>query len=126
MLSVVITPAGGPEELATLFARLVPAAVDGLVREVIYAGAADAAVEEICEATGARIAADVQAALAQAKGPWVLIAPAAFRPPEDWQDQAAAHVAHRAGPTKIRGVRPSRFPFFARVASAELRPLIRT
>lgn len=120
MLSVVITPAGGPEDLASLFARLVPAAVDGLVREVIYAGAADATIEEICEATGARIAAGPDAALAQAKGPWVLVAPATFRPPEDWQDRAAAHVAHRTGPLRIRAARAG---WFARSPSAELRPL---
>ncbi|HEX2558868.1 cell wall biosynthesis glycosyltransferase [Phenylobacterium sp.] len=123
MLSVVITPAGGPEDLAFLFARLVPAAVDGLVREVIYAGAADATVEEICEATGARIAEGLGAALAQAKGPWVLVAPATFRPPEDWQDRAAAHLAHRTGALRIKGVRTG--GWFARNPSAELRPLAR-
>ncbi|MFC3080333.1 hypothetical protein ACFODL_19715 [Phenylobacterium terrae] len=121
MLSVVITPAGGPEDLASLFARLVPAAVDGLVREVIYAGAADATVEEICEATGARVVAGVEAALAQAKGPWLLMAPATFRPPEDWQDRAAAHVAHRSGALRIRGMRTG--GWFSRSPSAELRPL---
>lgn len=121
MLSVVITPAGGPEDLASLFARLVPAAVDGLVREVIYTGAADAIVEEICEATGARIVDGLEAALTQAKGPWLLITPATFRPPEDWQDRAAAHAAHRSGPLKIKGARTG--GWFARAPSAELRPL---
>lgn len=120
MLSVVITPAGGPEDLASLFARLVPAAVDGLVREVIYAGDADAAIEEICEATGARIVAGVEAALAQARGSWVLVAPATFRPPDDWQDRAAAHLAHRSGRLRISGVRTG--GWLSRSPSAELRP----
>lgn len=123
MLSVVITPAGGPEDLASLFSRLVPAAVDGLVREVIYAGAADAEAEQICEATGARIADGLEAALAQARGPWVLIAPATFRPSDDWQDRAAAHVAHRSGSLTLKGLRTG--GLFARRTAAELRPLSR-
>ena len=121
MLSVVITPAGGPEDLASLFARLVPAAVDGLVREVIFAGLADADIGRICEATGARVAAGLDAALGEAKGPWVLLAPATFRPPDDWQDRAAAHVAHRSGSLKIKGARTG--GLFTRSPSAELRPL---
>lgn len=121
MFSVVIRPAGEAEDLAGLFARLVPAAVEGLVREVLYAGPATAEVEALCDASGARIAGSLEAALAAARGPWLLIAPATFRPTEDWQARAAAHVAQRSGPLKLKGSRAG--GLFSRAVVAELRPL---
>jgi hypothetical protein len=120
MLSIVITPHGGPEDLANLFARLVPAAVEGLVREVIYAGPAEAAIEALCEATGAQTAVSLEAARSRARGPWLLIAPASFRPAEDWQDRVVAHMAHRSGPLRLKGAKTG--GLFARTATAELRP----
>lgn len=120
MLSVVITPAGGPGDLAFLLARLTPAVVEGLVREAFYAGAAAPDIERICEAAGVDLADSLKGAEARARGGWLLVAPATFRPADDWQALAAAHMAHRSGRLKMRGVRPG--GLLTRAATAELRP----
>jgi hypothetical protein len=121
MLSVIVTPPGGPDDIANLFARLVPAAVDGLVREVFYAAPDADQLAPLCEEAGARTATSLEAARGQARGPWLLIAPATFRPAEDWQDRVGAHLARGSGVLKLKGIKPG--GLFARAPTAELRPL---
>jgi hypothetical protein len=97
MISVVITPGGSPEALGALLGRLVPAAVDGLVRDVFLTGAADGLAAELCEEAGVSVVADLAAARATAKCAWLLVLPQDFRLPESWEPLAAAQVANGGG-----------------------------
>lgn len=97
MISVVITPRGGPEALGALLARLVPAAVDGLVRDVWLAGQVEGLAAELCEEAGVRVAADLAAARAGAKCAWLLVLPQDFWLPDGWEPLAAAKAAGGGG-----------------------------
>ena len=92
MLTVIVAP-GDPDRLAGLLAALTPAAVEGLVREVLIAGAgARALVEALCDETGAEPAADVRSAVRQAKSELLLVAAPEWRPLEGWVEKLADHL----------------------------------
>jgi len=78
MISVVIDARGGAEALARLLAGLVPAAADGVVREVLVFGA-DARSRDVADDAGARICADFAGAATAAKGPWLALLPLTHR-----------------------------------------------
>jgi len=105
MISVVLVTRDSAAILAQTLAALVPAAVDGLVKEVIVvdAGSTDATLE-IAEDSGARIISldgDVgtrlAAGCAAARGLWIL----ALRPEallsERWRGPVEAHLSHGGG-----------------------------
>ena len=75
MITVIVPAHDSAEPLAGLLAALVPAAVEGLVREVIVAdGDADPATAALCEDAGAiLLRGSIAAAAAVAKGNWLLI-----------------------------------------------------
>jgi glycosyltransferase involved in cell wall biosynthesis len=107
MLSVIIPTHDSAADLQVLLAALVPAAMDGLVREVICAdaGSADPTLE-ICEDTGARvISGGLVAAAMAAKGEWVLLLPADIRLPGDWAEAMKAHLIRGKRPAIVRGAR---------------------
>src|ERR1700749_3245408 len=99
MISVVIATQDDGETLGQTLASLVPAAVDGLVREVILAdaGSTDDTLK-IAEDAGARVVqaegaveARIAAAGKSARADWLLVMEAAIPAPRGWEDVAGAH-----------------------------------
>lgn len=123
MISVVIPTHNESGHLPLTLAALVPAAMDGLVREVIVSdgGSTDGTLEAADEA-GAKIVTSVKgrgqqlaAGCALAKGPWLLILHADSRLAVGWETIALSHIrqqADRAGYFKFQLDDPS---FIARV-----------
>ena len=123
MISVVIPTLNEAGHLPLTLAALVPAAMDGLVREVIISdgGSTDGTLEAADEA-GAKIVTSVKgrgqqlaAGCALAKGPWLLILHADSRLAVGWETIALSHIrqqADRAGYFKFQLDDPS---FIARV-----------
>ena len=99
MISVIIPTRDSAAVLGPCLSALVPAAVSGLVREVILAdgGSADGTLA-IAEDAGARVVAgDIAAAVAAAKGDWLLILPPTTRLEPGWESEAAGHLERQAG-----------------------------
>jgi len=100
MISVIIATCDHERALGSLLTALVPAAVDGVVRQVIVAdgGSTDATLDialdsgaDVLELTGpaeARLAAGC----AQAKGDWLLFLDPGVVPPPGWEAAARAHM----------------------------------
>lgn len=104
MISVVIPTLDAAATLQRTLSPLVPAAVDGLVREVVVAdgGSTDATLE-LAEDAGARIVAtqrgrgvQLAAGCAAARGPWLLVLHADTELAEGWAQATADHIARRA------------------------------
>jgi hypothetical protein len=99
MISVVMAAGGDAEALAGALGDLVPAAVDGLVIEVVLdrTGANETELA-VAEDAGARLAdGGLAGAAALARGAWLL-----FLPPQpvldaNWRRPVAEHVERRAG-----------------------------
>lgn len=109
MISVIIPTFNAETDLPRTLAALVPAAIDGIVREVIIAdGGSSDATSRIAEATGAHfIAADkgrgqqMAAGAASAKGPWLLFLHADTVLQDGWEREALSlmrAVEQRARP----------------------------
>lgn len=99
MISVIIPTRDSAAVLGPCLSALVPAAVSGLVREVILAdaGSLDGTLA-IAEDAGARVAAgDIAAAVAAAKGDWLLILPPTSRLEPGWEAEAAGHIERHTG-----------------------------
>ena len=103
MISVVIPTLDAAARLPATLAALVPAAVGGLVKEVIVVdgGSTDATLE-IAEDAGARVIAaergrgrQLAAGCAAARGEWLLALHADTRLSADWPAAAARHMAER-------------------------------
>jgi hypothetical protein len=99
VLSVIILARDAAADVAALMRALVPAAMDGLVRELIVADPApDPATAELCEDAGAKLVrGGLAEAAAAAKCELVLVAPADLRLPDLWM--------RRLGDALSRGVR---------------------
>ncbi|CAN7399480.1 hypothetical protein LJR164_002503 [Phenylobacterium sp. LjRoot164] len=98
MISVVVTSADSDRDLAALLAALVPAAVDGLVREVLVVdgGSTDAAVA-ICEDAGADLVTGFAAALRRARGDYVLALPLSLRLRPGWDESVRRRLEEGGG-----------------------------
>lgn len=99
MISVIVPTHDSAALLGPCLSALVPAAVSGLVREVILAdaGSGDATLT-LAEDAGARVVAgDVSAAVAAAKGDWLLILSPTTRLEPGWEAEAKHHVSRYAG-----------------------------
>lgn len=104
MLSVIVTP-GNPERIAGLLAALTQAAVEGLVREVTIVGdASQSLVEALCEATGARAAPDLAAAVAAARSDWLLLATPELRLKDGWVERLGDHLREGGGEARLQGL----------------------
>jgi hypothetical protein len=101
MLSAIITP-GDPRRLPALLAALTPAAVDGLVADLRIIGEGPL-VEALCAETGAEAAADFASAVSQSRSDWLLVAPPAFRPREDWLEALGDHLRGGGRAAVVRG-----------------------
>jgi glycosyltransferase involved in cell wall biosynthesis len=114
MISVVIATQDHERSIGLLLTALVPAAVDGVVRQVIVVdgGSRDATLDiakdagaDVLESSGppeARLAAGC----AKAKGDWLLILDAAVLPPPGWEAAARAHMERE--PDKAAWFAPKR------------------
>jgi hypothetical protein len=101
MLSVIIDTTDGEDRLAGLLAALTPAAVEGVVREVLVVDEARAEVvaaevDLLCEDMGAEMAGDLASAIERAKSDWLLVLPADIRFHNGWIEQLTDHLASGA------------------------------
>ncbi|MDZ4317484.1 MAG: glycosyltransferase, partial [Phenylobacterium sp.] len=103
MITVIVPAHDSAEPLAGLLAALVPAAVDGLVRDVIVAdGDADPATVALCEDAGATLLrGSIAAAAAVAKGNWLLIVAPEMRFPSRWIEIVADHSSRATRPALV-------------------------
>lgn len=108
MLSAIIPTLNSEEDLQVLLAALVPAAVDGLVREVICAdGGSTDATGVICEDAGAKLIAGGLVAAAQAaRNDRLLILPADLRLAPGWEEGLGRKLGDLKGAVRIEGARP--------------------
>jgi glycosyltransferase involved in cell wall biosynthesis len=114
MISVVIATQDHERVLGQTLAALVPAAVDGVVRQVIVVdgGSADATLDiakdsgaDVLELSGSDEMRIAQAC-ATARGDWLLILDPAVEPPPGWEAAARAHLAR--GPDRAAWLAPGR------------------
>ena len=101
MLSVIIPTFNSAADLPDLLTVLVPAAVDGLVREVLAAdeGSTDPTLL-ICDDAGVEVVTDgIASAMKRARQDWILLLPADIRLPGDWAERVARglKLGHPAG-----------------------------
>ena len=108
MISVVLLASEDVQGLAAQMAMLVPAAVDGLVKEVILAGRAEPGVEALVEDSGARLvsvegdaAACLAAGAAAARGDWILTLRAAPALRDGWREPVEKHLAGGGGASAV-------------------------
>lgn len=99
MITVIVPTSDSAASLPVCLSALVPAAVSGLVREVILAdaGSTDATLEIAADAGARVIAGGVADAAALAKGDWLLVVPPACRLEPGWEAAAADHIDRRRG-----------------------------
>lgn len=104
MISVVMVASEDLPGLAAQMAMLVPAAVDGLVKEVILVGEAEPGLEALAEDSGARLVSAVgdpgsrfSAGAAAAKGDWILTLRSEPVLREGWREPLERHLAGGAG-----------------------------
>ncbi len=103
MLSVMIPAKEGDEErLAHTLASLVPAAVEGILREVIVVAPESASgVPTVAEHAGCRLAERPSAAIASAKGEWLLFLEPGARLREGWSESVLTHVSGKGGAARF-------------------------
>jgi rSAM/selenodomain-associated transferase 2 len=105
MISVVIPTFNAVQHLPLTLASLVPAAMDGLVREVVVGdGGSTDETRDAAEDAGARVVVTAKgrggqlaAACAAAKGPWLLILHADTRLSVGWETAAVTHMRQQSG-----------------------------
>lgn len=105
MISVVIATQNDAQTLGQTLASLVPAAVDGLVRDVVLADAGSTddtlAIAEDAGARVVRCAGPAEARLLEgckaAKADWLLILEASVSAPHGWEPAAGRHIERHPG-----------------------------
>jgi glycosyltransferase involved in cell wall biosynthesis len=105
MISAVLATLNDQRRLGETLAALVPAFVDGLIRQVIIAdaGSTDATLEIADDAGATIIKGDLRAGMAAAKEPWLLLLDPGARLAPGWDDGLRAHIAggQRAGVIRL-------------------------
>lgn len=110
MLTVVIPALNRAPELQGLLAALVPAAVDGLVRQVIVVGLGSTdETAGICEDAGAELVADFGEAARRARYDKVLVLPVEMRLKPGWDTVLGGRLARGGQPAVLGGLRESWF-----------------
>jgi hypothetical protein len=92
LISVLVTASDEPKALTRLLTALVPAAAEGLVREVAVIGAAGPALS-IADDAGADLYDAFGAAFEKAKGPWVAGLPLGSTLAPDWMELLIPYLA---------------------------------
>jgi glycosyltransferase involved in cell wall biosynthesis len=110
MISVVVPTLNDEARLVACLAPLVPASMQGLVRELIIVdgGSTDGTLE-IADDAGAHILAGQRdeatrwvQGIAKAKGPWLLLLEPAVRLEFGWEAAVQKHVSGPRGPARFR------------------------
>lgn len=103
MISVLIETRSGQEErLARTLASLVPAAVEGAVREVIVIDPEHApGVGLVADHAGCRTAETLLAAIEAAKSEWLLLLEPGARLLDGWSESVLAHAAGAGRPARL-------------------------
>lgn len=125
MLTVLIETHNDEEPLARTLASLVPAAVEGLVRDVIVCDRQSVDhTHRVADHAGCVFLAggDIHAALRRARGEWILFLEPGARMIDGWMDPLLSHTGKQASPARFTRAREDRPGFFSRVFSAR-RPL---
>ena len=113
MISVLVTASDDPKALTRLLTALVPAAAEGLVREVAVI-AADGPSRAIADDAGAELYDAFGAAFAQAKGPWIAGLPLGPSLAPDWMELVVAHLAKEPqAPARLMVARSGRLSLAA-------------
>jgi glycosyltransferase involved in cell wall biosynthesis len=104
MISAVLVTFNDQRRLGETLAVLVPAFVDGLVRQVIIAdlGSTDATLEIADDAGATIVTGDLRAGIAAAKEPWLLLLDPGARLAPGWDAVLRAHMAGEPRPGVIR------------------------
>ena len=92
LISVLINATDDPQALTRLLTALVPAAAEGLVREVAVIGASGPA-HAIADDAGTGLYDDFAEAYRRAKGPWIAALPPGPNLAPDWMELVIAHLA---------------------------------
>jgi hypothetical protein len=105
MISVVLVASEDLPGLAAQMAMLVPAAVDGLVKEVVLVSGGEPGVEALAEDSGARLVTTsgdrMAAGAAVARGDWILTLRATPVLREGWREPVEKHLAGGAGAAAV-------------------------
>lgn len=96
MLSVIIDARASEQDLPALLAALTPAAVDGLVRDLVIVADPSPLVSALCEETGAEIAGGLAEGATRARYDRLLVLPAAMRLKTGWIAALSDHL-YRGG-----------------------------
>ena len=104
MISAILATRNDARRLGETLAALVPAAVDGLVRQVIIvdAGSTDRTLEVADDAGATLVSGDLRAGIAVARERWLLLLDPGARLPLGWDDAVRAHLAGGDRPGVIR------------------------
>ena len=108
MISLIVPTLNDEARLVQALSPLVPASMEGLIRELIVAdqGSTDSTLE-VAEDAGAVIVTEgLDAAVALAKGPWLMILEPCVILEPGWEDTVRAHIGARrsAARFQIKGV----------------------
>jgi len=108
MISVVIATLNDDRLLADTLSALIPAAVDGLVHQVVIAdgGSTDATLEIAEDAGALMVSGDLGAGVDAAREAWVLVLDADARLRPGWEPIAYAHT--QTAPAKAGWIGPER------------------
>ncbi|MCR5879973.1 hypothetical protein [Phenylobacterium sp. J367] len=106
MLSVIIDVARREDRLPGLLAALTPAAVEGLVKEVLVVGSAGSEpLDALCEDTGAEQAGSLREAIGRAKADLLLVLPPEIRFANGWVERLNDHLAAGGRTAVLEGER---------------------
>ena len=105
MISVVLVASEDLQGLAAQMTMLVPAAVDGLVKEVVLVSGGEPGVEALAEDSGARRVTTsgdrLAAGAAAARGDWILTLRSTPVLREGWREPVEKHLAGGAGAAAV-------------------------
>ena len=104
MLSaIVICPSGAATTaIARTLASLVPAAINGLVRDVVLCAAQSAAIAQLVDHAGCGLATNVPDAIAFSRQDWLLLISAGFAPTAGFIDEAGDFLLQGMGIAVLR------------------------
>ena len=125
MLTVAILSSADPDPLARTFRCLVGATVSGVVSDVLVVSDQPEALAAVCEPMGAaRCTLDqADAALAKARGEWLLLLEAGAEPLGGWDQAVADHARPNARPARFE-IQGRVEPFWRRLFGQPKRPLM--